>query len=173
MLRNLDASALKGIKAMVASCKGLLWITRGGAIDSEQPDLGLAVGFMRTLRNEYVGRKLLTLDLDPKTATWAEETVPFILQILQTAFASADSTFAYDAPKEFEYAERDGMYLSGSLFRTVILPSKPPVKSHHGKFNILQSAPQFGNLISLFRTLFNQDDSVLIRHQLVNSSKEH
>ncbi|KAK3167997.1 Type I Iterative PKS [Lepraria neglecta] len=111
LLHSLDATELEGIKAMVASCKGLLWVTHGGAVNSEQPDRGLAVGFMRTLRNEYVGRKFLTLDLDPKTPVWFEKTTPIILQVLKTEFASADGTSAYDAPSEFEYAERDGCIL--------------------------------------------------------------
>ncbi|OBT39594.1 Type I Iterative Polyketide synthase (PKS) [Pseudogymnoascus sp. WSF 3629] len=127
LLQNLDAAELEGIKAIVTSCKGLLWVTHGGAVDCEQPDRGLAVGFMRSLRNEYVGRKFLTLDLDPKTPVWSEKSTPIILQILKTEFASAGGTLAYDAPSEFEYAERDGFVLVPRLHKNadgnkIILP---------------------------------------------------
>jgi NADPH:quinone reductase-like Zn-dependent oxidoreductase len=89
----------------------LLWITHGGAVKSEQPDLGLAVGLMRTMRNEYVGRKFLTLDLDPKTSTWSANSTSAIVQVLKAEFASVNGTSTYDAPNEFEYAERDGCIL--------------------------------------------------------------
>ena len=111
LLQNLDAIQVEGIKAMVASCKGLLWVTRGGAVNCERPDRGLADGFLRSLRNEYVGRKLLTLDFDLKPPVWSEKARSTILQVLNTEFASADNTSAYDAPSEFEYAERDGCTL--------------------------------------------------------------
>ena len=111
LLHNLEAPELEGIKAMITSCKGLLWITHGGAVKSEQPDLGLAVGLMRTMRNEYVGRKFLTLDLDPKTSTWSVNSTSAIVQVLKAEFASVNGTSAYDAPNEFEYAERDGCIL--------------------------------------------------------------
>ncbi|RMZ74829.1 hypothetical protein DV737_g5696, partial [Chaetothyriales sp. CBS 132003] len=90
---------------------GLLWITHGGAVESEQPNRGLAVGFMRALRNEYVGRKFLTLDLDPKTPVWSEKNVSVILRILTAAFASTDNMAPFDTPTDFEYAERGGCIL--------------------------------------------------------------
>ncbi|KAI9661826.1 MAG: Type I Iterative PKS [Bathelium mastoideum] len=119
LLHGLDAMELEGLKAMVASCKGLLWVTQGGAVNCEQPDRGLAVGFMRTLRNEYVGRKLLTLDLDPAASIWSERTVSIICQVLKTEFASTDAISTYDAPSEFEYAERDGRILIPRIQKSI------------------------------------------------------
>ncbi|RDW58830.1 hypothetical protein BP6252_13306 [Coleophoma cylindrospora] len=118
-LHNLEAPELEGIKAMTTLCKGLLWITHGGAVECEQPDRGLAAGLMRTMRNEYVGRKFLTLDLDPKTSPWSETPTCAIVQVLKAEFASAHSTSAYDAPSEFEYAERDGCILVPRLQKSV------------------------------------------------------
>ncbi|KAK6208259.1 Lovastatin diketide synthase LovF [Colletotrichum tabaci] len=63
--RDMDAGTLETIKAMTISCKGLLWITCGGAVECENPDLALAPGFLLSLRNEYLGRPYLTLDLEP------------------------------------------------------------------------------------------------------------
>jgi acyl transferase domain-containing protein/NADPH:quinone reductase-like Zn-dependent oxidoreductase/SAM-dependent methyltransferase len=119
LLHNLKGPELEGIKAMITSCKGLLWITHGGAVESEQPDRGLAVGLMRTMRNEYVGRKFLTLDLDPNTSTWSERSTSAIVQVLKAEFASAHGTSAYDAPNEFEYAERDGCILIPRLQKSI------------------------------------------------------
>lgn len=111
LLLNLGQHELDGIKSMVTSCKGLLWVTRGGAITSDNPNHGLAVGLMRTLRNEYVGRKFLTLDLDPNAPAWTKQSVSTILKVLQAEFRNTHSTFAYGAPDEFEYAERHGEIL--------------------------------------------------------------
>lgn len=58
--------SLEGIRAMCISYKGLLWVTRDGAVDYERLEFDLAPEFIRLLRSEYVGRKFLTLDLDPK-----------------------------------------------------------------------------------------------------------
>lgn len=134
-LHDLDAKELQGIKEMLTSCRGLLWVTHGGAIDSENPDRGLAVGLMRSLRNEYVGRKFVTIDLDPKAPVWCQRTISTILSILQADFPSQDVTHAsvYDAPPgEFEYAERDGCILIPRLRKHVernkaILPSRENV----------------------------------------------
>ncbi|KAH0494008.1 hypothetical protein TgHK011_000645 [Trichoderma gracile] len=42
ILYNLDAASLEGIKAMSTGCKGLLWVTRGGAVDCERPEVSAA-----------------------------------------------------------------------------------------------------------------------------------
>ncbi|KAG8407726.1 Type I Iterative PKS [Metarhizium acridum] len=119
ILAPLETAQLGGIKSMSTSCKGLLWITRGGAVDCEQPDRGLAVGFIRSLRNKYVGRKFCTLDLDPKIPVWCERTVPLILQILHREFAGNNVTSAFLAPSEFEYAERNGTFLIPRLQKSL------------------------------------------------------
>ncbi|KAL9074401.1 MAG: hypothetical protein Q9157_004404 [Trypethelium eluteriae] len=147
LLHDLDSTELEGIKAMVAFCKGLLWVTRGGAVECEQPDRGLAVGFVRTLRNEYVGRKLLTLDLDSKRSAWSDETTSTIVQILKTEFASTDGTSSYDAPSEFEYAERDGCILVPRLQKDI-----------DGNKNILPEAINYSAKESMPIEPFHQPD---------------
>lgn len=103
ILRGMDATAFEAIKAMTTKCKGLLWVTRGGSVDCEKPDLGLAAGFLRTARSEYLGRSYVTLDLDPSTSPWSEDGVQAIAQVLKVSFDSS-------SPGEFEYAVRDGVF---------------------------------------------------------------
>ncbi|GIJ86782.1 polyketide synthase [Aspergillus pseudoviridinutans] len=120
ILYDLDSASLEGIRAMSTSCKGLIWVTRGGAVDCESPELSLAAGFVRSLRSEYVGRKLLTLDLDPKGPLWSDAGASAIVQILRTAFGnSEDGPGAEKGPTEFEYAERDGVILVPRLYHDV------------------------------------------------------
>ncbi|RHZ46589.1 uncharacterized protein CDV56_102872 [Aspergillus thermomutatus] len=103
ILRDMDATAFEAIKAMTTNCKGLLWVTRGGSVDCEKPDLGLAAGFLRTARSEYLGRSYVSLDLDPSASPWSEDDVQAIVQVLKVSFDSS-------SPGEFEYAIRDGVF---------------------------------------------------------------
>ena len=47
ILYDLDLASSEGIRAISTSCKGLLWVTHGGAVDCERPELSLAPGFIR------------------------------------------------------------------------------------------------------------------------------
>jgi NADPH:quinone reductase-like Zn-dependent oxidoreductase/malonyl CoA-acyl carrier protein transacylase/acyl carrier protein/predicted O-methyltransferase YrrM len=110
ILYDLDPEALDSIRTMCTTCKGLLWVTCGGAVDCERPEFSLASGFLRTLRTELVGRRLLTLDLDPTGAPWSAVSASAIVQVLRDAlFDKADP--GSSVPAEHEYAERNGVLL--------------------------------------------------------------
>ncbi|EFQ34123.1 beta-ketoacyl synthase domain-containing protein [Colletotrichum graminicola M1.001] len=114
ILYDLDPAALEGLRAMSTNSKGLLWVTSGGAVDCERPELSLAPGFIRSLRTEYTGRKFLTLDLDPRGPLWSDAGASAITRVLQAAFGNgAEHSTAIGAadPTDFEYAERDGIIL--------------------------------------------------------------
>ncbi len=175
LLHNLDAIELEGIKAMVASCKGLLWVTHGGEVNSEQPDRGLAVGFMRALRNEYVGRKFLTLDLDPNTPSWSEKAASIILKVLKTEFAGADGTSAYDTPSEFEYAERDGCILVPRMQKNIdrnkiILPE--PIDYSATENMSIEPFHQVDYPLSLQAGVPGRLDSLMFDHDLRSSIRD-
>ncbi|KAL6867822.1 hypothetical protein J3F83DRAFT_765765 [Trichoderma novae-zelandiae] len=133
ILYSLDAASLEGIKAMSTGCRGLLWVTRGGAVDCERPEVSLATGFVRTLRSEYVGRKFITLDLSPKGSLWHEAGHDAIAQVLQNAFGQPlpeHGPVPDKGPVELEYAERDGVILVPRVYHDVVKddalnPSKP------------------------------------------------
>ncbi|KAF3480538.1 uncharacterized protein GIQ15_05885 [Arthroderma uncinatum] len=103
ILRDMDSIVFESIKAMTTACKGLLWVTRGGYVDCENPNLGLAAGFLRTARSEYLGRPYITLDLDPAVSPWSGNDVQAIVQLLKVSFDGS-------SPGEFEYAMRDGVF---------------------------------------------------------------
>ena len=121
ILYRLDQQALEGIKSFATNCKGLIWVTRGGAVEGEKPELALAAGLLRSLRNEYVGRQYVTLDLDPKAPLWSDASVSTIVKVLEAAFGNSDGSFNPDAPLgEFEYAERNGAILVPRLYKDVV-----------------------------------------------------
>jgi NADPH:quinone reductase-like Zn-dependent oxidoreductase/SAM-dependent methyltransferase len=120
ILYNLCSTALEGIRAMSTNCKGLIWVTRGGAVNCERPEVSLASGFVRALRTEYVGRKLITLDLDPKGLFWSEVGVTSIVQILRSSFGDSEhGGGGATGPREFEYAEREGIILVPRFYHDV------------------------------------------------------
>lgn len=108
ILYDLDPVFLEGIRAMSTTCKGLLWVTRGGAVDCERPEFSLASGFIRTLRTEHVARRFLTLDLDPASAPWSDSSVSAIVQVLRAALVEKAEAGPMVEP---EYAEREGVML--------------------------------------------------------------
>ncbi|KAI0173502.1 putative polyketide synthase [Hypoxylon sp. FL1284] len=119
MLANLDAGRIEGLRAMVTQCDGLLWVTTGGAVDSEIPEQAVSQGFLRVLRNEYVGRRYLSLDLDPAHAAgrWSqggESVVSTIVRVLEEVFGRNDTE---GSPADFEYAERDGVLLIPRVYK--------------------------------------------------------
>ncbi|KAL7906095.1 putative polyketide synthase [Trichoderma velutinum] len=118
LLTDLDAIRIEGLRAMVTQCGGLLWITTGGAVESERPEQALAQGFLRVLRNEYVGRRYLYLDLDPRVKNTTEDIVSTIVQVLQEGFGQVQDVLATETgPAEFEYAQRNGVLLIPRVYK--------------------------------------------------------
>lgn len=120
ILADLDTVRMEGLRAMTTQCNGLLWVTSGGAINSEMPEQALSQGFLRVLRNEYVGRRYLSLDLDPRVPeTWIQDgegIVSSIAQVLEEGFGHAKDAVT-TGPVDFEFAERDGELLIPRIYK--------------------------------------------------------
>lgn len=105
LLASPDLAQFQAIKAICTRSKGLLWITRGGAVDCESLDASLTVGFLRSLRAEYSGKRLATLDLDPSQAPWSSGSVDTVANVFGRLF-----DYSVDASsKDFEFADREGV----------------------------------------------------------------
>ncbi|KAL1881223.1 Type I Iterative PKS [Diaporthe australafricana] len=122
LLHDLDNEALGAVKALATNCKGLLWVTRGGAVECQRPELGLAPGFLRSLRNEYVGRRYSTLDLDPDAPIWSGASPAVIARVLHASFGTEDSHqlllgSSEAPPPDFEFAERGGAIMVPRFFK--------------------------------------------------------
>ena len=90
------------VRDICTRCKGLLWVTRGGSVESSDPFSSLASGFLRILRLEYVGKPLATLDLDG-ASLWSSSIVSTISSVYASAFSNSNE----DGPRDYEFAERD------------------------------------------------------------------
>jgi len=115
LLHNIDDAALRGIKAMTISCKGLLWVTRGGAAKYENPEMSLVSGFLRVLRSESVGHSFISLDLDPSQPTWSESAASAIVYMLRSGLAVGEDVSS--AVRENEFALRNGLLLVPRLIK--------------------------------------------------------
>ncbi|KAL4917431.1 hypothetical protein BDW62DRAFT_201863 [Aspergillus aurantiobrunneus] len=71
------------IQNILLQARGILWVTRGGAVEASEPQMGLITGLARTLRSEEEAVKMVTLDLDPleeSEVTMAEHICSIFLQ---------------------------------------------------------------------------------------------
>ncbi|KAF5603009.1 polyketide synthase [Fusarium subglutinans] len=136
MLFDLNSTSLEGLKLMVTNCYGLLWITVGGANECDNPCSALATGFVRSLRNEYVGRRIITLDLDPSHSTWSSTAHNAISRVLRHFFRETDDSNAFDgSATDFEFAERNETimvprYYKDTARNELVMPQqdhRPPV----------------------------------------------
>ncbi|EKV11465.1 Polyketide synthase, putative [Penicillium digitatum PHI26] len=93
------------IKTIFTKSGGVLWITKGGAIESVNPNAALAVGFARTARAESGVNPIVTLDLDAQNLLSEYQTAKMIAKILVTRFLRENPD------GDTEYAERNGQIL--------------------------------------------------------------
>lgn len=105
ILDNPSIEQFEAIRKVITSSKALLWVTRGGALESADPLSSLSQGFLRILRLEYVSKRLGTLDLDPESDCWSSSSASAISGVFSSLFADMQNT---NEPKDFEFAERKG-----------------------------------------------------------------
>jgi acyl transferase domain-containing protein/NADPH:quinone reductase-like Zn-dependent oxidoreductase/NAD(P)-dependent dehydrogenase (short-subunit alcohol dehydrogenase family)/2-polyprenyl-3-methyl-5-hydroxy-6-metoxy-1,4-benzoquinol methylase len=122
ILHNIDQADFEAIKAMTTSCKGLIWITVGGSMESTNPNSSLSHGILRTLRSEYMGRRYYSLDLDETVSKdlWPTSTVPTIVKLIELGFCRPDLVDSSTAV-DFEYAERNGVLFVPRLYKDTTL----------------------------------------------------
>ncbi|RAH80851.1 polyketide synthase [Aspergillus japonicus CBS 114.51] len=110
MLECVTEDGFKLLTSMLQMSRGTLWVTRGAAMDSENPWKALHLGLLRTLRNENPGSRLVSLDLDPRSEPWTAESCNAIANVLSASLLGSSQE------KEFDYAERDGVVFVPRMF---------------------------------------------------------
>ena len=127
ILTGRDSAQFKAITSLATKCEGLLWVAHGGAMDCENPDQSLHLGILRTLRSEYSGRRYISLDVDPKRQPWTTQTLKSITAIFRISFSDCRDLI----PKDYEYAERDGVVFVPRAFPDSALNKIITSKSAH------------------------------------------
>ena len=91
------------VQQLVTKALGLVWVSYGGAIDSENPASALHSGFLRTLRCEDTSKRYVSLDLEYHSGNpWSNRAAEAITKVLATVCDSTPVSNSVD----FEYALR-------------------------------------------------------------------
>lgn len=106
LFAKLDDSSLQKLKEIFLCSAGVLWITKGGAIEPTSPEAGLTSGFARTARSESSVRPIITLDLDAVNPLPEDQVADLLFDFIQHRFLQQDLP-----DDDVEYAERDGILL--------------------------------------------------------------
>ncbi|KAJ5684494.1 uncharacterized protein N7477_000839 [Penicillium maclennaniae] len=106
VLAGMDVEMLEKVKDVFLHSAGVLWITRGGTINPNYPEAGLALGFARTARSESAVEPIVTLDLDSLNPLPGPEVAELIFRMIKTRFLQK----GHDTD-DTEYAERNGVVL--------------------------------------------------------------
>nr|ALQ32778.1 putative polyketide synthase [Fusarium babinda] len=103
-LTNPSPDKYAEIQTMLLTSKEILWITRGAAINCQQPMFALSHGLLRALRCENQAKRYISLDLDAARDPWTSADALAISRVLQSTFDHTAETLSTD----FEFAERGG-----------------------------------------------------------------
>jgi NADPH:quinone reductase-like Zn-dependent oxidoreductase len=87
LLNGIDQAGFNAVRDLALQSAGVLWVTKGGSIDSPIPDANLIVGLARTIRSEHEGITFVTLDLDITTSPVAEGTLDAIVKLSSLIFS--------------------------------------------------------------------------------------
>ena len=96
----------EAVKSILINAEGVLWVSKGGAMDCEQPNAGMYVGILRTLRCEYPFKRYVSLDLEASSSTWQTSQTFSIAKVFHASF---DYSPSQQLPIELEYAVRKGL----------------------------------------------------------------
>ncbi|KAF6832303.1 polyketide synthase [Colletotrichum plurivorum] len=118
-LLDLDKEGFHSLRTMVTHCDGLLWLTRGAAMESSLPEASLSHGLFRTVRHEAPGTRYITLDVSAEREPCGEETMAAICEVFAAAFDAAAT--ATSTRRDWKFCERGGVIHVPRLF------SMPPL----------------------------------------------
>ncbi|KAL2166565.1 hypothetical protein VTG60DRAFT_2512 [Thermothelomyces hinnuleus] len=113
VLANVNHEQFEGLKAICTRSRGMLWLTHGGAAACTNPLASLTAGFLRSLRQEYSGKRLGTLDLDPSQSLWSSESILSITDVFRQFFDESVT----EITRDYEFAERDGVIYVPRYFK--------------------------------------------------------
>lgn len=102
ILSEIKDEEFDSIKRLILTSKGVLWVTRGGAMDSPTPETNLIVGLARSIRAENPDVRLATFDLSSVTP----ESAGHIYNVVR--FISATQPGLSFHSRDFEFVERNG-----------------------------------------------------------------
>ena len=105
LLDGMSDSDFSTIKSICSSATGVLWVSRGGSVDCNNPGIALHLGLLRVMRCEHYGRPAISLDLDPLRDPWTKQSAEAIERVLRYVLNKSRLTDFIDT----EFSERNGI----------------------------------------------------------------
>ncbi|KAF1993246.1 putative polyketide synthase [Amniculicola lignicola CBS 123094] len=102
-LEHIDDASFVALKSLLNDSKGVLWVTRGAAINCERSEAALHTGLLRTRRLEDNSKRYIALDADPKEGAWSASASQAITQVFEKVFDYSRDKACID----YEYAQRN------------------------------------------------------------------
>lgn len=137
ILSNITSEQFGRIRDILRDSQGVLWISRGGMMESSLPHASLQIGLLRTLRTETGGGLFASLDLDANTAAWSSDRAEVTAKVIRAVLANRSS----QSPWDFEFAERQG------LIHIPRIHNAGAVYPWHG--DVKNSSPQLERFITM------------------------
>ncbi|RFU36270.1 hypothetical protein B7463_g122, partial [Scytalidium lignicola] len=102
MLAEIKDEEFDSIKRLMLTAKGVLWVTKGGTMDSPVPEANMVVGLARSIRAEQPSALLSTLDFSSEAGLAPEN----IYNIFRYMLARQMTLDPYS--RDYEFTERNG-----------------------------------------------------------------
>ncbi|KAE9375002.1 putative lovastatin nonaketide synthase [Stipitochalara longipes BDJ] len=103
LLDGISAADFDSLKTLLLSSAGILWISRGGIVNSiSLPHHYSTLGLFRTIRSESPHLRLFNMDLSPTSDLKRSTMTSLILEIFNRSFSEDD-----DSVVEHEFAEEE------------------------------------------------------------------
>ncbi|KAL8698413.1 MAG: hypothetical protein Q9224_001862 [Gallowayella concinna] len=154
---------LKTMQKMIASARGLLWVTRGA--QAANPAMNMVNGFARTIRIENAGLRFVTLDLDEQQVKREAQMIDTIIKVFKHTFVQDNEAKFFD---DLEFTEMDGvLQISRALLdrkkdqfimRETYEPAAEPQQFHQPGRPLTLAVGQIGLLDSIH---YVDDEEVL------------
>lgn len=102
---GMDETKFEKLKELFNHCNGLLWLSCGGLVDSQDPSFSATEGLLRTMRQEDSSKRWIRLDFEHDESPWTSDKIGHIIHVIEQSF----DTDAQTTDIEWEYAVKDSM----------------------------------------------------------------
>lgn len=105
ILHTIDPETFQKLQSLLTSSQGVVWLTRGGAVQAQKPLFAVHQGLLRTLRLEDASKRLISLDFDSSQTPCMDSEIDLIVEVLTRSFDQNMN----QADLDVEYAVKDSM----------------------------------------------------------------
>ncbi|KAE8384250.1 putative polyketide synthase [Aspergillus alliaceus] len=133
---SMDADAFQKLKNLLLLSSGILWLSCGGLVHSQNPAFSASEGLLRTMRQEDSHTRWIRLDFENDENPWTSGKIGHIVHVLERSFDKDAETGTI----EWEYSVADSQLHVPRIFpeetqdaiaRNLKLPLEPALEAFH------------------------------------------